>query len=1071
MKNPPDAPAKVSRPLGNRPVVRQRLFERLDGLRHVPIVWIAGAPGAGKTTLASSYLAQRGGRDLWYQFDADDGDPATFFYYLGLAVRHAARRSDLALPTLTPEYLPGLMTFTRRYAATIADAIESPAVLVLDNYEQIAADSALHGVIHELAASLPHGISLLVLSRTEPPPVYARLRLHEGLVLLEGRELNLTQEEGRRLAAARALPSACMPDPRQVDRLVAETGGWLAGFTLLLTEGSDPGQSSVGAQNQQLLFDYFATELFERFERSLQDALLRTALLPTMTPAHAEQMAGDPAVGLVLAGLHRQNCFVVGRGRIDTDAGDAGSAAGIVHAVYEYHALFRAFLLNRATRRWPAETWRALQCRAAALLDEAGQADAAAGLYRAAQAVDGLASLAQRQAPALIAAGRHRSLTQWLSALPETAFESRPWLFHWRAVAQLPFDAAAARTDFEHAYAGFQRDDDAVGLYSTWAGAIQSFFFEWRDFSRADGWIGEFERLRARHPEFPSREVELRTYCGMGTLLHRQPQHPMLPAWAERALALFDRADRDLSVLLGGYVIIWFLWRGETAKARGVIERVGPWADPASPIVYILWSCALGLYHSVQGETAPCRTAVEEGLTVARRSGLQGFDFLLTAQMARCCLVAGDTAEAETWMASMGGTLGSHGQVTGAFYCHLHCNAAGQHGNWLQALEFARSGMRMAEESGMPVLVAHCHVDLARALLGSADAGEWAGHIDEAQAIARATGWRSVEYLCLEVRAAAAFQGGADRLGLDRLAEALALSRAMDGATWLMAGPPASARLYDRALAAGIEVDHVQRLIRRHRLSPPDPATAAETWPWPIRVYTLGRFELLRDGVPLRSNGKVQSKPLELLKCLLASGGLVVSQDQVADALWPDSEGDAADQTLRTTLHRLRKLLQHEEAVQLEDRQLHLDPRCLWADCLAFDRAAHHPQLTDRDSLRLGLNRYRGLFLPGESAAWAVACRERLRAQYMRMSERLGHLLEQEGDDAAAVDCYVRAIEVEPLAEIFYRRLMSTYARLERRPEALLVYQRCRQSLLSRLGVSPTAETQALHLALAARSP
>ena len=96
-----------------------------------------------------------------------------------------------------------------------------------------------------------------------------------------------------------------------------------------------------------------------------------------------------------------------------------------------------------------------------------------------------------------------------------------------------------------------------------------------------------------------------------------------------------------------------------------------------------------------------------------------------------------------------------------------------------------------------------------------------------------------------------------------------------------------------------------------------------------------------------------------------------------------------------------------------------------------------------------------------------MAFRERLRAHYMRMAERLGELLQQAGNDSGAVDCYLRAIEVEPLAESFYRQLMSAYARLDRRSEALAVYQRCRQILLSRLGISPGPQTQALQRQLA----
>jgi len=297
----------------------------------------------------------------------------------------------------------------------------------------------------------------------------------------------------------------------------------------------------------------------------------------------------------------------------------------------------------------------------------------------------------------------------------------------------------------------------------------------------------------------------------------------------------------------------------------------------------------------------------------------------------------------------------------------------------------------------------------------------------------------------------------------------MAASRAMGGATWRMAGAEASASLYDQALATGIEVDHVRQMIRRQRLNPPDPATAAEAWPWPVRVYTLGRFEILLDDGPLRSSGKAQRKPLELLQCLCAFGGEAVDQDRVTDALWPDNDGDAADQALRTTLHRLRKLLLSDQAVRLENRQLHLDPRHVWADCLAVDRVAHHPGLQDWASLQRTLERYRGPFLPSESAPWVLAFRERLRTQTLRMAERLGALLEAAGDWPAAVDCYLRAIEVEPLAENFYRHLMASYARLDRRPEALLAYQRCRQTLLSRLGISPAPETQALHQRLASR--
>ena len=70
------APAKLSPPRLVQALPRERLFDWLDAHRERPGLWLAGPPGAGKTTLAAGWLQARALPFLWYRLDADDNELA-----------------------------------------------------------------------------------------------------------------------------------------------------------------------------------------------------------------------------------------------------------------------------------------------------------------------------------------------------------------------------------------------------------------------------------------------------------------------------------------------------------------------------------------------------------------------------------------------------------------------------------------------------------------------------------------------------------------------------------------------------------------------------------------------------------------------------------------------------------------------------------------------------------------------------------------------------------------------------------------------------------------------------------
>jgi LuxR family maltose regulon positive regulatory protein len=135
----------------------------------------------------------------------------------------------------------------------------------------------------------------------------------------------------------------------------------------------------------------------------------------------------------------------------------------------------------------------------------------------------------------------------------------------------------------------------------------------------------------------------------------------------------------------------------------------------------------------------------------------------------------------------------------------------------------------------------------------------------------------------------------------------------------------------------------------------------------PINIYTLGRFDVVLDGIPLRFVFKAPRKPLVLLKALLSAGRGGVSQQALCQALWPEFEQSLAVTALYATVLRLRKLLGRKSALKVDQARVTLDPEHCWVDAWAFEHAVAEA----RDPSERACSAYSSV--PCCSWAWATS--------------------------------------------------------------------------------------------------
>jgi ATP/maltotriose-dependent transcriptional regulator MalT/DNA-binding SARP family transcriptional activator len=1059
--------AKITLPVTRNVISRDRLFKIIDSETDRPIIWLSSPAGSGKTSLISSYINSRKLKCLWYQIDEGDSDIAAFFYYMGLAVKKVNTRKRKPMPLLTPEYLGSVATFTRRYFEELYNRIAATncSVIVLDNFQDVKDKNHFYEMLGNGLDVIPEGIKVIIISRTEAPPQFIRLKAKGKINFIGWNELRFTPEEAKMLIQGRQLEGI---SGKAFHRIYEITQGWAAGITLLLENirGKAELDEFETTLNFQDIFDYFVNEIFEKLEPKVQDFLLKTSFLPVVDALVIDKLTGYEDGYRIFAELDRSNFFI---NKLEGKRQD-----------FQYHPLFRDFLMNRARVVLNPDVLSQIQKQAGHILEQSGQIEEAAILYNISGDWESLIRIVVNNAPELFKQGRNISLLSWIGHIERLTTVENPWIYHWKGMCCLPVDMTLARANLYKAHDIFKKNIDTEGIFLSWAGIVDAYALELDEWRNLDDCIDALNDLMKQYPEFPSKLTELIVSSRMliSLTLRKTDNLLLVDKWLSRVSALLQE-NRSFSIRMDTvfYMSVYYLWRGEYRKNAAILKRADDEIkyESSPPFSVIRIKLMKGIHCCVTAQCEDAFSIISEGLEISQREGICIFDFLLWNFKAEAAMALGRIKIAKESLRQMKLLLNKAKTLDIYFFNILSSWFALLTGNISLATEHLESIKLKTEQMGTPYYKGLWHIGMAYSTFFQGFIKDAESHINSAYQISLLMKSNVLEWFSLVTKSYFLLKQGSKEEGIKLLKKGLILGKTQGYALLEFYLPPVMQYLYSIALTERFQAEYVKGLIRKLGLTPPFDSLEAnlydlytDNWPYPVNISTLGRFEILINDKPIEFVGKIPQKPIELLKAIIAYGGINVPENRLADALWPEAEGDLAHKSLEMTLIRLRRLFGDVNFVRYNSRQVSIDTQYCLVDAINLEHLIN--RMIDCPLEQIGSiwekvsSLYKGHFLDYDTEnEWAFSMRERLKNKMIRAVHRAGNYFEKNESWDAAIECYQKGLEVDSFIETLYQRLMVCYSAMSRSADVIKTYNKCKDALSFAFGIKPSRQTESIY--------
>jgi ATP/maltotriose-dependent transcriptional regulator MalT/DNA-binding SARP family transcriptional activator len=1060
-------------PMGTlaRPTLEERLLEGTD--RRLTIV--VGGAGFGKSTLAARIAATR--PTAWYTLDTSDrtigglaaGVAASLRVRLPAIPEHLATEVETSIE---PTDDAAIMAQSSAAAATITDALQAALdddlVLVLDDLHVLGGAAGSLRLVEALIRLAPPELHIVVTSRAEVPFAIERLRGQGQVVDVGGTSLAFSADEIHELLHALLGDDADHADLHDVaaERIHVATGGWPAAVRLALEAYRNaPGGDREGALDRLQrpegpIFSYLAEEVVANASDDTR-ALVRHAVHFERFSAPLLGAIGVPNPKATLDELSKRALF------LQPLPGEKGW--------YALHGLIREFTLARLPLE-PGEI-RDLHRAAARWFENEGRLEAALSSYVESKDLDALARFLSERGGALVLRGATRQIVESTAVLPVDRRDPR--------IERALGEACLTRGEWREALAAFGRAAGADGTLdaaTAWRmGVVHGVRGAYGEalaiYERAEvdgsqpadeallaAWIasahahrGDVEASRVAAEQAVALAIACddaralaAAHTAMGQLheLTNDPgraasDYTVALAAAERAgdylqtarirnargalelergrfadaLEILDDAVRQADTVgFAAFHARALVNRGRAKQgigrfeeamadftaARAIYERIG------SPSVALALTRE-GSMHALRGDAFLARAAFENAVRAA--SNANDSQALAPALIGLAQTIVFDEPDRARELAEQAMTLGR--DVAPVTILLGAARVALSVGDREQAERYAREAVEVGrarhDDPGMAA-------SLELVALTSLDHDEALRLVDEAAAI-----WR---------RSPAPYGVARNRLFFARIAGGEAGREAAVEAERIFRSMGARG-------PAGDAAEIVEAISAAERPT--------------LRIQSLGRFRLVREGEAVPTTAWQSKKARDLLKILVARRGRATTRDTFFELLWPDDDPEPLGNRLSVALATVRSVLDPNKqypaeffvpadkgSIALDLDHIDLDVEAFLGEAAAASRLARAGDAAGAQSkLEAAEALYGGDFLEEDPYEdWAVGLREEAQATYISIARSLAEASASDGDADGATRYYLRILERDPYDEGAHLGLVAALVAAGRHGEA-----------------------------------